>query len=151
MVKILVSAVALLVLSLAAPVLHAQAAAAAPTTTVNGNAFISWTLPTKTLDGGPLTDNNALTKIQLFFSSSPIADSSTAAPSLELTGNGGQLPAAYTYSGTSGTNFYVRLKGCLANGSCSVFSDQGFKVLPYPDSSIGPPTGIVIQLTVPTS
>src|SRR5690554_2931746 len=59
--------------------------------TVTAEANVSWTLPTTDTLGQPLTGDRALTRVQLYVSTSPIADDTTVTP-IELP------PGATTYA-----------------------------------------------------
>src|SRR5690606_32591165 len=87
--------------------------------TVTAEADVSWTLPTTDTLGGPLTGSNALTKVQLYVSTSPIADDTTMTP-IEL------APGATTYTYEqavpNGSTLYFRLRAC--NQTCSGLSED---------------------------
>lgn len=109
---------------------------------------ITWVNPTTDANGQALSvaNGNALTKLQVFVSSAPITDTSTAAPFAELTVSG-TAAASYTYTAAAGSTVYARIRACNAN-ACSVFSNQGSKLVPFPPAAPNAPTGVQITITV---
>jgi hypothetical protein len=120
---------------------YAQAAS------VNASAVVTWTLPTTDAAGNPLTGTNALTKNQVFLSTSPIADSDTSiAPANEGTASATTISVSKTVP--AGSTLYVRVKSCNASG-CSPFSAQATKVLPaIPNTVPGAPGAVNVLVTV---
>lgn len=112
--------------------------------TVPGTAQIKWTLPTTTQDGLPLTGANALTSIQVFLATAPIADTSTAQPTVTL----GAATTATTQAMqvANGATIYVRLKACNSSG-CSPFSNQATKLIQL-NTKPNVPTNVTIELTI---
>ena len=109
--------------------------------TVTAEADVSWTLPTTDTLGGPLTGSNALTKVQLYVSTSPIADDTTMTP-IELAP--GATTYAYEQAVPNGSTVYVRLKAC--NAVCSGFSSEASKEIRVSVPNV--PTGVTVTLRV---
>jgi hypothetical protein len=124
-------------LALAAPLTFAQAA------TVPATAQLAWTAPTQATDGSPLTGAQALTKYQVFVSTSPIADAAALTPTAEP----GPAVTAYTWQGSvaNGATVYARVKACNASG-CSSYSAQGSKQIQL--ASPGAPGTVTITITL---
>lgn len=107
------------------------------------SAVVSWTLPTMTADGSPLTGGNALTAVQVFASSTAIADGSTVQPTATLA----PTAATWTYTTTApnGSTLYFRAKACNVGG-CSPFSNQATKAVTV--SVPGAPAGVAVTVSV---
>ncbi len=111
---------------------------------VPGSAALSWTLPTTSVDGVALTGTNALTGIEVYIATSPIADTSSAAPTLTLSGSA--TSATHTMQVTNGATLYARLKAVNASGK-SAFSNQVSKVVQL-STTPGVPTSVTITLQI---
>jgi hypothetical protein len=107
------------------------------------NITLNWSLPSLAADGTALTGTQALTSVQVFLSTSPIADSSTMAATVTLT------PAASTttqvFAASAGQTIYGRIKACNSGG-CSDFSAQASRLVPV--AVPGVPTSVTITLTI---
>lgn len=112
--------------------------------TVPGTANISWTLPTQTVTGLPLTGQYAITSIQVFVSTSQIPDTSTMQPTVTL--GAGATSTAQTLQVANGGTLYARVKVCNASG-CGPFSAQGSKPVVV-DTRPAPATSVTIELTI---
>lgn len=124
------------ILALLAFAAHVQAA--------TGTAEISWRLPTTSIDGVPLTGANALTAVEVYVATSPIADSATLAPVITL--GPGVTTTNYTTAVTNGQTLYVRLKA-VSGSQKSVFSNQATKLITL-STVPGVPTNVTITLTI---
>jgi hypothetical protein len=107
------------------------------------NITVSWTLPTTAVDGSPLTGSQALTSVQVFIATAPIADASTTAPTATLTATATTTNQVVTAA--AGQTLYARIKACNSAG-CSVFSNQATKLVPV--SVPGVPTSVTITLNI---
>lgn len=103
---------------------------------------IGWVLPTTFDDGSALLPAN-ITKIQVFMANASIADTSTMAPTVELTG--APITTTRTFTAFAGGTIYARLKACTAEG-CSPFSAQVSVATPLPKPGI--PTSVTIELVL---
>lgn len=126
-------------------------AASANAQAVPGSAKFTWALPTTgctvgvtPCDNAPLTGADALTSIQVFVSTSPIADTSTLTPALTL--GGGVTTGTATLNVTNGQTLYGRVKACNAKG-CSGFSVQVSKVVKL-DVVPNVPTSVTIEIQI---
>lgn len=106
---------------------------------------VTWVLPTNAIDGTPLAGEYALTGVQLFVSTAPIADDSTVAPTSTFAGNVVQS----TFSGTvpNGATLYVRVKA-VNKGGASAFSVQASKLIQVPVAVPGQPTDVTIAIRI---
>ena len=107
------------------------------------NITVNWVLPTTATDGTALTGSQALTSVQVFIATAPIADASTAAPTATLTATATTTNQVVTAA--VGQTLYARIKACNSAG-CSIFSNQASKVVPA--SVPGVPTSVTITLNV---
>lgn len=113
-------------LCLAAGLAHAQ--------TVAAGATLQWTNPTT-------TPGNALTAIEVHWSTAPIADADlTRAPQATLTGS--PATSTHTISVTNGQTLYFRLRAVNATGK-SAYSNQASKLV-----DVAMPPGVPSSLTV---
>lgn len=85
--------------------------------TVTAEAVVSWTLPTTDTLGAPLTGENALQRVELYVSTSPIADDTTITP-IELPP--GATTYTYEQAVPNGSTLYFRARAC--NAVCSELS-----------------------------
>lgn len=136
-----ISFLALMVASLIAMALLASPSHAQ---TVTAEADVTWTLPTHDTLGGPLTGENALQRVELYVSTSPIADDTTITP-IDLP------PGATTYTYEqlvpNGSTLYFRARAC--NTMCSALSDdtpQSRKEIRVSVPNV--PTGVTVTLRV---
>lgn len=112
--------------------------------TVGAEADVTWTLPTTDTLGGPLTGANALTKVQLYVSTSPIADDTTLTP-IDLAPNAATY--AYEQAVPNGTTLYFRVRAC--SQVCSALSadtPQSRKEVRVSLPNV--PTGVTVTLRV---
>lgn len=111
---------------------------------VSGVVSVSWTNPTTANDGTALTGTQALTKLQVFAASAPIADASTMTPTLEL----GPTATTGTVTMTvpNRSTLYLRVKACNAIG-CGGFSNQTTKPVNV-DQPPGVPTSVTFTITI---
>lgn len=144
--------VSLLVLSLAGLAAHAQTAPTVPAT-----ATANWTNPTHTECVAPppqgssecvrllLNGAYAVTGIQVFVSTAPIADNSNMGPTATVAPG----TNTYEYTGTvpNGSTLYVRTKAVNAFGPSPTFSNQASKLVMV-EAKPGPPTNLTISVTV---
>lgn len=126
-------------------------AAVANAQTVPGTIKMSWTLPTTgctvgvtPCDNKPLTGADALTSVQVFVSTSPIADASTMAPTLTL--GPGATTGTATISAVNGATLYGRIKACTA-AKCGGFSAQVSQTVKL-DIQPGVPTNVTIEIQI---
>lgn len=119
--------------------------ALAQTPPFNAPLTISYQLPTQNTDASALTGQFALTRVQVFLSAAPIADTSTMQPTAEVTTGLGQ-PISRTFSIVNGGTIHVRLKACHQFG-CSGFSNEGTKVAQVPGPGLPTVTTITITIT----
>lgn len=126
-----------LILFALAPLAQAQ--------TVPGSVTLTWTNPTTSVDGVPLTGANALTGIEVHWSTSPIADTDlTRAPQVTLT-----MPAtttAQTIQVTSGQTLYFRVRA-VRGAEKSAFSNQASKLIQV-STVPGVPTSLTVTITI---
>jgi hypothetical protein len=104
---------------------------------------VTWTLPTSYDDGTPLVSTD-ITKVQVFLANSAIPETSTAAPTFELTG--APQSTARTFTAFAGGAIFVRLKACIGT-NCSAFSPQARLDTPGPGRP-GAPTNVAIVINV---
>lgn len=112
--------------------------------TVTAEANVTWTLPTTDTLGQPLTGDRALTKVQLYVSTSPIADDTTVTP-IELPP--GATTYTYEQSVPNGSTLYFRVRAC--NAMCSALSEdtpQSRKQIRVSVPNV--PTGVTVTLKV---
>lgn len=105
---------------------------------------LSWTNPTQTVVGGPLTGVDALTKFQFFISPNPIPDSAT--PTVEIPANS-PLQTTYQYPAQYGQTLYARMTACNSTG-CSVKTNQVSALIPFPSAEPGAPQDVVIEVVI---
>lgn len=100
------------------------------------NVNISWTL----------VDTN-ITKVQVFMANASIADTSTMAPTFEVTGT--PTSAQRVFTAFAGGAIFVRVKACNLD-NCSLFSNQARLDTPTapPPPRPGAPTNVTITLQV---
>lgn len=131
-----------LILALALITIIFAGIASAQTPSFQKNVKLTWTLPTKYDDGSTLAAAD-ITKIQVYLANAAIADSSTMAPTVELTG--ASVNTTKQFTAFVGGTIYVRLKACTAT-LCSDFSTS--LAIPTPAVKPGPPTNVTFELLV---
>lgn len=99
---------------------------------------VSWTLPTQNEDGTVAV----LTGVELFVSTSPIADDPVGAPTATFAGD--MVQAAYTGSVPVGSTLYVRVRARSAGG-VGKLSDQASKLIELPPA---PKPGMITNVTI---
>lgn len=112
--------------------------------TVTAEANVTWTLPTTDTLGAPLTGENALQRVELYVSTSPIADDTTITP-IELPP--GATTYVYEQAVPNGSTLYFRLRAC--NQICSALSEdtpQSRKQIRVSVPNV--PTGVTVTLRV---
>lgn len=136
--------------STGAPCAHwayvAKSTIAAPTVNVPAVMNVSWELPTLAADGTALTGEQALTGLQLFVSTAPIADNTALAPSATFAPG----ITSSTYSGTlpAGATVYIRLRALNQTGAGKLSAEVS-KVIELPPLSVpGVPTNVQISITI---
>lgn len=133
----------LALLALVSTCAYAQAA------TVTGKADYKWSNPTTGQPGNvPLTGSDALTKVQAWVKTAPIADTDTSAPTAELAATA----TTFTFTTTvpNGSTLYGRFKACTAN-ACSAFSASVSKLVTVvvPDVPFGVSVTVTVTVTTP--
>lgn len=113
-----------------------------PVSALAASLTATWTNPTKAVDGTNLTGAQALTSVEVFVATSPIADTATT-PTATLTGT--PTTTTQTVSAAVGATVYVRVRACNQWG-CSALSNQVSKVIP--GSEPGVPTSVTITLSL---
>lgn len=104
---------------------------------------LQWTNPTTSIDGVPLTGPNAITAIEVYCATSPIADDATIAPIATL---GAVATGQVSMSVNRGDTIYCRVKAVNASGK-SPFSNMASKQIPL--STIpNAPTELRIDLVI---
>lgn len=118
--------------------------------TAQADASFSWVLSTtgcsvgiSPCDNKPLTGANALTRVEAFFSTSPIPDSPTTTP---VVLSAAATTTTTTLSVTNGGSIYGRFRECTAT-LCSDLSAQAVKPITL-DVKPGVPTSVTIQITI---
>ncbi|HEU4603425.1 MAG TPA: hypothetical protein VFS24_15735 [Steroidobacteraceae bacterium] len=132
------------VIAILAAVLACVGIRLAEAQTVTAEANVTWTLPTTDTLGQPLTGDRALTKLQLYVSTSPIADDTTITP-IELPP--GTTTYVYEQAVPNGSTLYFRLRAC--NQICSALSEdtpQSRKQIRVSVPNV--PTGVTVTLKV---
>lgn len=124
-------------------------ATSAPAAT--GSVDLAWQLPdfactvgVVPCDNLPLTGINALTGVEVYLSTSPIADDSTASPTVSLTAD--QTTATATLGVNNGDTIYARIKVRNQFGP-SDFSAQVSKPVMIATKP-GVPTNVTITITI---
>lgn len=113
--------------------------------TVNGSAVLQWTLPTTSTDGVPLTGANALTGVEVHWSTTPIADTDLArAPQVTLPGTASTTTQSIPV--TNGSTLYFRVRAVRGTEK-SAFSNQASKLIQL-STVPGVPTSLTITLTI---
>ena len=112
--------------------------------TVQGQFTLSWTLPTVDANGAPITPASALTAVEVYASTSPIADNATLAPLAVL--GVGVVTSQQSIPVANGSTVYFRLKAVNAAGK-SVFSTQASKLVDVA-VPLGAPTNFIVNLVL---
>ena len=143
--------VALMGATWAALILAGIITSCAQAQTVPGKADLSWdavttgcTLGITPCNNVPLTAAEVVTGYEIYASTSPIPDTSTAAPIATVTGS--VVTFAYTTTVTNGQTLYFRLKAVNVVGKGG-FSNQATKLISL---QVLPnvPTSVTITLTI---
>lgn len=112
--------------------------------TVTAEATVTWELPTTDTLGGPLTGANALTKVQLYVSTSPITENTTITP-IDLPPVAQSF--AYEQDVPNGSTLYFRLRACIEIcGPLSEATAQSQKEVRVSVPNV--PTGVTVTLRV---
>lgn len=119
-------------------------AAVANAQSVPSSAKIDWVQPTVSVDGVPLTGANSLTGIEVYISTSPIADNSTMQPTATV--SGAATTTTQTLQVANGSTLYVRLKAVNASGK-SAFSSQVTKLVQL-NATPTFPTSVTVTITI---
>ena len=112
--------------------------------TVTAEADVQWTLPTTDTLGDPLTGENALQRILLYVSTSPITEDTEITP-IELPP--GATNHAYEQAVPNGSTLYFRLRAC--NAMCSALTEdtpESRKEIRVSVPNV--PTGVTVTLRV---
>lgn len=105
---------------------------------------LSWTNPTTSVDGVPLTGPYALTGIEIHWSTSPIADSDTnRSPQVTL---GVVATTTQTINATNGSTLYFRARA-VRGAEKSAYSNQASKQIALSTVPL-PPTNLNIVIMV---
>lgn len=107
-----------------------------------GTINLSWVAPTLAIDGTALTGSQALTKYQVFISTSAIPDNATT-PTVEITAPAGTT--VQTLNVAPGDVIQARMKACNSAG-CSALTAAVTKAVPV--SVPGLPTSVTISITI---
>lgn len=129
-------------IALAVGLLVGSAAFAQQTASVQ----LTWTNPTTTVVGGPLTGADAITKFQFWFGTSDLS-TLPLTPTLELPASA-TLQTNYTFTAAFGSTVYARMKVCSAT-VCSAATSQVTASVPYPSAAPGAPQNLTIKVTIP--
>lgn len=105
---------------------------------------MSWTNPTASVDGVPLTGANALTGIEVHWATAPIADNALTRAAQVTLG----LVAATTQqvAVSNGSTLYARVRALSAGGK-SAYSNQASKLITLSTVPL-PPTDLQMVITV---
>lgn len=107
-------------------------------------AVLTWTNPTTSVDGVPLTAANALTGIEVHWSTSSIADTDlTRTPQVTL---GVVSTTTQNVAVANGSTLYFRLRAVNAGGK-SGYSNQASKLIALSTMPF-PPTNLNLTITV---
>lgn len=116
-----------------------------------GTVNVTWQLPTFACTVGvvpcdnlPLTGANALTGVEVYLSTSPIADDTTASPTVSLTAD--QTTASATLGVNNGDTIYARVRVRNQFGP-SDFSAEATKLVTIATKP-GMPTSVTITITI---
>lgn len=113
--------------------------------TVPGSASLTWTNPTTSVEGVPLTGANALTGIEVHWATAPIADTDLTRPGQVTLGATAQA-TQQTIQVANGSTLYFRVRA-VRNADKSAFSNQASKLIAL--STIpGPPTNLQLNLII---
>ena len=134
--RVLIGALALFALTVAS-LAYAQ--------TVPGSATLTWTNPTTSVDGVPLTGANALTGIEVHWATAPIADTDlTRAAQVTLTGTA--QTTQQTIQVTNGSTLYFRVRAVRGTEK-SAFSNQASKLIQL-STVPGMPTTLTVTIVI---
>lgn len=117
----------------------------APAQTVPGQATLTWTLPTTSTDGVPLTGANALTGVEVHWSTTAIADTDlTRAPQVTLTGT--STTTTQTIQVTNGSTLFFRVRAVRGTEK-SGFSNQASKTIQL-STVPNTPTSLTVTIVI---
>ncbi len=117
---------------------------------VNSTGTVSYTLPTLGCKLGqpvcdvPLTGANALTAIEVYVSTSPIADDFAGPPTLTVGATASSTPV--TVAANDGDTVYIRLKARNADG-LSPFTNAVTRLVHLPVTPL-PPSNVTFTLVI---
>lgn len=109
-------------------------------------ANITWSAPTTTTDGQPLTGINVVTAIKVWVSTSPIPAAPTAAPAVTIT-DGTKLTTSAPINAVVGQTVYAGVQYCNAAGCNTIATGSGIlqpKLMPP-----GSITGVTVVINNP--
>lgn len=117
----------------------------APAQTVPGQATLTWTLPTTSTDGVPLTGANALTGVEVHWSTTAIADTDlTRAPQVTLTGT--STTTTQTIQVANGSTLFFRVRAVRGTEK-SGFSNQASKTIQL-STVPNTPTSLTVTIVI---
>jgi len=125
-------------------VLAAPVVALAQSVNVPATLRISWILPTATDTGLPLTGALALTGVEVYIATAPIADDTTAPPTVVL--GGASTATVQTLTVPNGSTIYVRVRA-VRNAERSPLSAQATAPVNI-STKPNAPTSVEVQLTI---
>ena len=113
--------------------------------TVPGSAQLTWTLPTTSTDGVPLTGANALTGVEVHWATAPIVDTAlTRAPQVTLSGT--STTTTQTIQVANGSTLYFRLRAVRGTEK-SAYSNEASKLIQL-STVPGVPSSLTISITI---
>ena len=113
--------------------------------TVPGSATLTWTNPTTSVDGVPLTGANALTGIEVHWATAPIADTDlTRTAQVTLTGTA--QTTQQTIQVTNGSTLYFRVRAVRGTEK-SGYSNQASKLIAL-STVPGVPTSLTVTIVI---
>lgn len=121
---------------------------AAQAQTVPATATVTWTLPTTSVGGLPLTGNLALTELRLYVSTAPIADTPTGLTPIIVAP--GLTEFEYGAPVSNGSRLYFRLAACNGPANareCGALSNQDDKLIEI-DTTPGVPVIVTVEIQV---
>jgi predicted phage tail protein len=113
--------------------------------TVPGTVVLTWTNPTTSIDGVPLTGANALTGIEVHWSTSPIADTDLSRVA-QVTLSGTAQTTTQTIQVTNGQTLYFRVRA-VRGAEKSGFSNQASKLVQL-STVPSVPTSLTVTITI---
>lgn len=113
--------------------------------TVPGSATLTWTNPTVSNQGVPLTGANALTGIEVHWSTAPITDTDLTRAA-QVTLGGTAQTTAQTIQVANGSTLYFRLRAVRGTEK-SAFSAEVSKVIAL-STTPNAPTAVTVTIAV---